>query len=177
MTINRLRFARAISLMELIVATLVLGILIVGALNDQYYAAMHTRIARSQTAAAQTARLLLEDWVSTGGSDSYAPTALMMGFSSPLIIPNGWDTGHGEGLGAPLNNTVYSITVDDLPMIVMLRLQDVEEDVAAQVKLRQLTVIVGFGEVHNDGSVTFSDKFQENIPEVIISTYTRIDAG
>jgi Tfp pilus assembly protein PilE len=177
MTVKRLKLAKAVSLVELIIAILILGVLVVCALNDQYYAAMHARIARAQTTASQTARLLLEDWTSTGGSNSYDPSALGLGISSSAQIPDDWAVGHSEGMGTPLNNTVYAVTIDGLPMIVMLRSQNIEEDVSAKVILLQLTVIIGFGEVQADGSVTFPDRFLERIPDVTLSTYTRIDAG
>lgn len=177
MTVKRPKFASAAILIEVMVAMFVLAIAALGALNYQYYAAGQARIARSQITAMRTAQLVLEDWKSTGGSGDYDVSMLGLGFSSGLKIPSQWSEGKGVGLGSPLNNSVYSITVDNLPMVVMLKWQDVAEDTTAEVKLRQLSVIVSFGEVDDNGNLTFPESYLENITDVTLTTYVRIDAS
>ena len=70
-------------------------------------------------------------------------------------------------LAEPLNSAVYAVTIDDLPMLVMLSWEDVAYDTTAGVKLRQLAVTVKFGVVNQ----------LENIPPVALTTYVRDDAS
>lgn len=177
MTIKQHKFASALILIEVMVAMVVLSVATLGVLSYQYHAAGHARIARAQIAAMRAGQLLLEDWKSTGGSEEYDVGTLGLGFSSGLRIPSQWSQGKGPGLGAPLRNSVHAVTVDDLPMLVMLRWQDVAHDTTAEVKLRQLSVIVGFGEVDDNGQLTFPEGYLGNIPDVIMTTYVRLDAS
>ena len=152
------------------VAMAILTIAALGALSYQYHAAGHARIARAQSAATHVAQLLLEDWKSTGGSEKYDPSILALGFSSPQPIPAKWTSVKALKaliLAEPLNSAVYAITIDDLPMLVMLRWQDVAYDNTAGVKLRQLGVTVKFGVVNQ----------LENIPPVALTTYVRLDVS
>lgn len=93
------KLARAVTLIEVIVALAVVVIASLGALGYQYYAAAQGRIAHAQTTSTRIAQLLLEDWKSTGGSEDYDPTALGLGFSSEVIhlgtgiaLPDGYIT-------------------------------------------------------------------------------------
>ena len=169
MTIKQRKFASAVSLVEVIMATAVFAVVIIGALSYQYHAAKNAKIARAQITATCTAQLLLEDWMSTGGSESYDPPKLGMGFSAASAIPDGF--AQEAGLGSALNDAVYAITIDELPMLVMLTKKDVAQDVGAI--LRQLGIIVEFGTISNDTDAGWL----ENIPPVILSTYVRADAA
>ena len=167
MNAKRPKFAAAVTLVEVMVAMAILTIAALGALSYQYHAAGHARIARAQSAATHVAQLLLEDWKSTGGSEKYDPSILALGFSSPLPIPAKWPNVKAMVLAKPLNSAVYAISVDDLPMLVMLSWEDVAYDTTAGLKLRQLGVTVKFGVVSQ----------LENIPPVALTTYVRDDAS
>ena len=65
MTIKRRKFASAISLVEVIVATVVLSIITVGAMSYEYQTSRDAKIASAQIAATRTEQLLLEDCFST----------------------------------------------------------------------------------------------------------------
>jgi hypothetical protein len=108
--------------------------------------------------------------MSTGGSTEYDPAKLGLGFSSASAIPA--DFSQPEGLGSPLNQAVYAITIDELPMLVMLTRNDVAQDTGGAV-LRQLGVVVEFGTVSED---TTAGRL-ESIPPVILTTYVRADAS
>lgn len=177
MTVKRPKFAAALILIEAMVAMSVLAIATLGVLSYQYHAAGQARIARAQLTAMHTAQLLLEDWKSTGGSEEYDVTTLGLGFSSGLRIPSQWSEGQGQGLGSPLHNSVHTITVDNLPMVVMLIWKDVDHDDIAEVKLQQLTVIVKPGEIDGHGDLTFTEGYLANIPAVTLITYVRIDTS
>ena len=107
--------------------------------------------------------------MSTGGSEEYNPATLGLGFSPVSTIPPDL-----VGFGGPLNNVVYSITVDELPMLVMLTRSDVAYDTTSDVKLLQLTAIVKFGSVLGDDT---AQQFIELIKPIILTTYVRVDAA
>ena len=160
-------------MIEALIAMALLAIIALGAMSYQYFAALHARIARAQIAATRIAQLLLEDWKSTGGSREYDPFELKLGFSSKLPVPSHWSEGQGGGLGAPLHDGVYAITVDDLPMMAMLKWQDVAYDQDGKATLRQLAVIVNFGTPSS--LQADATGWPGNIPPVIMTTYVRID--
>jgi hypothetical protein len=85
MTIKQRKFASAVSLVEVIIVTAVFAVVTIGALSYQYHAAKNAQIAHAQITATCTAQLLLEDWKSTGGSQSYDPAKLGMGFSTASV--------------------------------------------------------------------------------------------
>jgi len=145
------------------VTVAVLAIAALGALSYQYHAARHADIANKHMTAIRTAQLLLEDWKSTGGSQEYDPTTLGLGFSS-LTIPPYFSNGKGKGVGATLNNAAYAITVDNVPMWLILRWKDVDNDPIVGITLRELAIIIKWRE----GS---------DVPPIILTTYVRLDAS
>jgi hypothetical protein len=60
-------------------------------------------------------------------------------------------------------------------MLVTLRWEDVAEDPIAAVKLRQLAVIVRFGEIDDKGNLTYPESYLEHISSLILTTYVRLD--
>lgn len=162
------------TLIEAMVTVVFVAIAALGGLSYQYHAAGHTRIAGAQITATRTAQLLLEDWMSTGGSTEYDPTALGFGFLSTQAAPS--DFVVPTGLGQTLNGAVYSIEVDGLPMAVMLKYNDIDEDITARIKLRQLSIFVAFGEVI-DEKLTLSESCLGGIRPITLTTYVRVDAS
>jgi hypothetical protein len=152
-------------------ASAVLVVAAVGALSYEYHASRNTQIARAHIAATQMAQLLLEDWMSAGGADSYDPAALGLGFSPALDIPAGFTL--FDGMGAPLNNGVYAITINEVPMLAMLTRNNIDTDEVAQITLRQLGVIVEFDVVSGQDA----PDWVENVRPVILTTYVRADAA
>jgi len=176
-TVKRPKLASALILIEVMIAMAVLAIAALGVLSHQYHAAVHARIARAQIAGMRTAQLLLEDWKSSGGSEEYDVTTLGLGFSSSLPIPLQWSQGQDQELGSPLHDSAHSVIVDGLPILIVLRWQDVAHDTITEVKLRQLSVIVRLGEIDGYGDLVFSEGYLENIPPIILTTYARVDAS
>jgi len=160
---KRRKSAAAAILVEVTVAMVILAIATLGALSYEYHAAGHARIAHSQITAMRTAQLLLEDWKSTGGSQEYDPTTLGLGFSS-LTIPSYFVNGEGEGVGTPLNNEAYAITVDNVLMWLILRWKDVDNDPIAEITLRELAIVIKWWE-------------DSDVPPVVLTTYVRLDAS
>jgi len=169
------RATAALTLIEVMVAMAILAIATLGALSSQYHAAVHARISDAQIAATRTAQLLLEDWKSTGGSDEYKPSDLKLGLSEALSVPSDFTV--PAGLGTTLNNAVYGITIDNMPMLVMLKYKDVAQDLIAQVTLRQIAVIVSFGTSSAAGAPKSIDDRLKKMPPVVLTTYVRVDAA
>jgi prepilin-type N-terminal cleavage/methylation domain-containing protein len=168
--IIRPKVSKAFTLIELALTTAIIAITAVGTLGYQYYAAKQSRMAHAQTTATRTAQLLLEDWQSTGGSTTYDPLKLQLGFSS-AAVPPGFTM--GLSLGSVLNNVIYNITVNNVPMSVMLSWSDVAHDSVAQTTLRQLRAMVRWqqGYVLEAGGTTLC-----NSPVVLTTSYIRLDA-
>jgi len=167
----RRRWARAVCLAEVIAAMAILSIAAVGALGYQYHANKQARVAHAQITATRIGLLLLEDWKSTGGSTEYDPTTLQLGFES-VFIPGYFSQGQGVGVGTPLHNEAYTITVDNVPLVMMLKWQDVETDTIAEMTLRQLSAVVKFDEPEGvSGSLALYN------PAIILTTYVRLDAS
>lgn len=170
-TVKRFNLVEGVTLTEAVVAMCIMVIAAIGATSYQYHAARHSRIAREQITATRTSQLLLEDWKSTGGSNIYNPVNLGLGFSSSLPVPNGY--AGTEIPGSPVNDGVYTITVDGLPMTIMLKWRDIGYDGIAEVSLRELTIITSF-EKYDTEDVTNGSSL-ENMPPLILTTYVRID--
>ena len=174
MKIRKRRFARAVTLIEVMAAISILLISAMGALSYQYFSAKDAQKARAQVIATRIGLLLLEDWKSTGGSKEYNPQTLGLGFSSPLPIPSHFSMGVGVGDAAPLRDAVHDITVDDVPMMVMLTWVDVAQDDVSGVMLRQLNIEVQFGATWQDETIK---KQYEGLKPVILTAYVRIDGA
>lgn len=172
MKIHKRKFARAVTLTEVMAAIAILIISSTGALSYQYFSAKDAKKARSQINATRVAQLLLEDWKSTGGSKEYNPQTLGLGFTSALEVPAHYSNGAGVGLGSPLHDSVHEIDIDDITLVVMLTWADVAEDDVSGVILRQLDVTVTEDEAWQGNS---QKKLQELNP-VILTTYVRVDA-
>ncbi len=181
MAVKRLKFAAAVTLVEVLVAMAVLAIAALGALGYEYHAALQARIAHAQTTSTRTAQLLMEDWKSTGGSEDYDPSALGLGFSSNII---------SLAQGIVLPNGIYSITVDDVPMVIVLDWEDVAYDSEAEVTLRRLTVTTVWRrnteKKVNWGTITSEQVANEHAnsgygdalrPLAALTTYVRLDAS
>lgn len=163
------------TLVEQMVAAAVLAVATLGTLGYQYHAAAMGRIARGQIAAARAAHLLLVDWKSTGGSTEYDPANLGLGFSESGTVPAGFTT--PAGLGTTLNGTVYGITLDNLPMLALLKYLDVDEDAQAKTTLRQLAVIIRFAQVNPGGGLSTPESRFAGLPPVTMVTYVRLDGS
>lgn len=153
MGVNQLKRSGGMTLIEVMVAMVVLAIAAIGALGYQYHAARHGNIAKLEMIATRTAQLLLEDWKSTGGDENYDPSTLGLGFHKTS----------GENL--------YRITVDDLPIYVELSHRDVAHDSVAAVTLRQISVITRWRRDYSSLEPKSED------PSLVLTTYVRRDAS
>ncbi len=183
MTAKRPKLSSGVTLIEVMVATVVLSIVSLGALGYQYHAVNQSRIAKAQKTATRTAMLLIEDWKSTGGSANYDPTALNMGFKVAETKASKFD--YGDGMGATLNGKVYAITINDVPLEIVLKYKDIAHDDIAQITLRQLAVIAKFEEEQQGSSSAKAGSYSTQVtgslipynPAIYLTTYIRVDAS
>ena len=145
------QFRAGVTLVEVSVAIVILAIASIGAINYQYHATRQGLLARSEITATRVAQLLLEDWKSRGGDETYDPADLGMGFTDMQAAD--W----------------YKITVDNLPMSVNLQWTDVEQDAAAGVTLRQIRVEFRWRVDRTDGAISNGD------PKYVMTTLVRRD--
>ena len=136
-------------MLELVIASLVLGIASVSAMAYHYHATRMSLRAKAEITAARTGRLILDNWKKTGGDDNFDLASLQMGFSKNVPRED------------------YAITVDDLPMVVTLNWQDVASDPLAMVTLREIEAVIQWRSDFQRGAVRASD------PQYVISTYVR----
>ncbi len=149
---RRIRFwARGVTLLEVAVAIAILAVASIGAINYQYLATRQSLVARSELTATGVAQLLLEDWKSCGGDETYNPETLGVGF---VAIPA---------------DDAYRIKVDNLPMTVFLDWKDVEQDLEGGVTLREISVEFRWRLDRTDGSI------RENDPRYVMTTLVRRD--
>lgn len=98
------------TLVEVLVATLVISVAAMGVLSYGYHGARQRRMARAHGGAVRIGHLLLEDWKANGGSIFYARA--VSGTHNPLGLDMGFEYNRSE--------RVYEITVDGIPMRVEL---------------------------------------------------------
>ncbi len=96
------------TLIEVLVATVVVSVAAMGVLSYGYHGARQRRMARAHAGAVRIGHLLLEDWKANGGSVFYARA--VSGTHNPLELNMGFEYKSSEG--------VYKITVDSIPMRV-----------------------------------------------------------
>ncbi len=73
MLIRRPKFSSAFSLVEVMVAMVILAIAVLGAMGFRYYSALDARKADVQNYAARVSSLLLESWKGLGGLERFDP--------------------------------------------------------------------------------------------------------
>jgi prepilin-type N-terminal cleavage/methylation domain-containing protein len=143
--------SRGVTLIELVVVLLILTIVSVGAVNYQYFGTRMAHRADAEITAARTARLLLDNWKKKGGDENFDPQDLDMGFTQPA------------------KETYYLVTVNQLPMTVMLDWKDIQVDADAGVGLRELEITIQWRLDYQDGEVGDTD------PSYVMTTYVRRD--
>ncbi len=142
------------TLIELVVAMVILAVAAIGALSYEYHASSHYRIAQREMIATRTAQMVLEDWKSSGGSSDYDPRNLGVGFER-----------------SNTDSDLYLIEVDELPIQVRVFWRDIDNDPVASVTLREIGIIVRWRSDFSSNSPGASD------PRMTLSTYVRLDAA
>ena len=151
--IKRGRKYRGVGLVELIVTMFLLTIASVGALTYQYHAVRRSALTKAEIAAAQLGRLMIEDWKSLGGETEYDPSDLDLDIES-----------------AAREESVYTTTLNGIPMWITLWHQDRDVDTTAGITLREIRVTIQWKNDHSDGRPSL-----DLDPSYITATYVRRD--
>jgi len=140
-----------VTLIELVVAILIITIVSAGAVHYQYFGTRMSLRADAEMTATRTARLILDNWKKKGGDENFDLIDLDMGFTKPA------------------GKSYYRIIVNQLPLTVTLAWQDVAVDAAAGVGLRQLQVTIQWRQDYGNGDAGNAD------PSYVNTTYVRRD--
>jgi type II secretory pathway pseudopilin PulG len=89
MTVKRGKFAAAVTLIEVMIAILILSITALATSGFRYYAAMDARKADVKITAARLASLILTGWKGNGGYSGYSKYDLIAGVDP--LDPNDYD--------------------------------------------------------------------------------------
>jgi type II secretory pathway pseudopilin PulG len=139
------------TLLELVIAILILMVLSVGTIGYQYFAARMAMRANAEITVTRTARLVLDNWKKTGGDENFNLSSIDPEFD----IISGSDK--------------YQITINELPMTVAISCQDIEYDNVAVVTLRQIQATIQWRSDHRPGEI------RQNDPSYVMATYVRRD--
>jgi len=151
MTIKPRRIAGAVILLEVMVAMVVLAVAALGALSYQYHAAVQAQTADKQIAGTQIARLVMEDWKSTGGAADYDPASLGLGFVT--VFP---EENYVDYTGGYPGSRLYILKVDDKLVLTALNYRDIARDDTSVMTLRELTVVAQAGDDFTSDDLSFS---------------------
>ena len=155
MVCKHARYANGITLVEVLIATVVVTIAAVGVLSYEYHAARQSRLACANAGAIRIAHLLLDDWKSNGGSLDYASGNLRS-------IPNPVDLDIGF---SRVRSDCYEIAVDGIPMLVEL----VREGFVVSGSAIPITAKVQWSRNFIEGP------FRPDDPFIKLTTYARAD--
>lgn len=142
---------RGFTLIELVIALLVLAVAATGTMAYAVYAQRLASRSQSELTAARLGRLILDNWKKNGGDPTFDLTTLQMGFTKQP------------------NSSVYKITINQLPMTVELTSTLLENDTQAMVSLRQIEAKIRWRSDRKDDVLRPSD------PTYTIATYVRKD--
>jgi prepilin-type N-terminal cleavage/methylation domain-containing protein len=145
---------KGVTLIEALIAAVIVSILALGGLVYQYLGATHFRVAHAELTATRVGQLLIEDWKGSGAPDidNYDATTLGVGFEKPI-----------DG-----DNSYYAITVDGLKMHLWLTYEDIDVDDFAGVTLRQISVKIQWRKDFRSADVETDD------PSIVLTTYARL---
>lgn len=145
------KFLTGFTLVEIMLATVILLIAILGTSAFRYNAALGARKADSRMAAARTALLLCESWRSVSDPNSFNPVLLASGDPNSALAVEAVQ--HYEGPAVPTDFTAlgsYKIAVDGVNCYATLSWKDVSPG------LRALNVIVAWDQ-RGSGTGYFAD--------------------
>ncbi|WP_169853219.1 type IV pilus modification PilV family protein [Anaerohalosphaera lusitana] len=155
----------AFTIIEVILAMLVLSIAISGAMAFRYFSMLDARKAETRMTAARIGTLLLETWRGSGGSSLFDP----LGSIDPGILEiNGQDAAlfGGEAGVLPGNFTRlpstsdpdYRIVLNGHNYYVTLSYQDIDTDTDGIYEIRLLNSDIRWRRDLGEGTVTQSDQ-------------------
>ncbi|MBN1764867.1 MAG: prepilin-type N-terminal cleavage/methylation domain-containing protein [Sedimentisphaerales bacterium] len=121
----RYKSTSGFSLVEVMIAIVILGIGIFGTMKYQYEATKQTLIAQAHTTSTRVAQLILENWKATGGSPNYRPEILnnsLDSISFSYVRDEVATKKHPkkDEKDERVIRLIFRTTVDELPLLIYL---------------------------------------------------------
>lgn len=136
MLVNRGKQPKGLSLVETMVAIVVLSIAVIGASGYRYYAALDARKADMRMTAARVALLLCESWRGVKGDETYDPT-VHLGSELSIAV----DDSNDVAPDVPEDFTKlgsYAVSMNGVPCYTTMSWRDISAG------LRALNVVVAW---------------------------------
>ena len=146
---NGRRRSRGMTLVEVVLACVVVAIGVVGGLSYGYHGAVQTQHARTHASAVRVGYYLLEDWKANGGSELYASAASMVPNPTTLEID-------GQRFSYDADDGLFKITVEHVAMeIELIRPVGYQQfmDLSARVRWLRGPVTIGSVTLSTTGRV------------------------
>jgi prepilin-type N-terminal cleavage/methylation domain-containing protein len=99
-------YRKGLTLLEALIAIVIIAVMALGSLSYQYLGAQHIRIADAQLTATRIGQMVLEDWKSRGAASGYDPTTINTALDAAI------------GAGFTQTTGYYVITVDGLTLYI-----------------------------------------------------------
>ncbi len=126
--------SKGTSLIEVMIAIVVLAVVVVGALGFRYYAMLDAKEATIHTTAARIALLFCENWRGVDGDQNYDPVVYL---GDELQITSASGTGTPAQFSGFTSLGTYKVSLDNFYYYVALGWTDIDDG------LRELNVVVG----------------------------------
>lgn len=114
MIIKRAKFARAATLIEIIIAILILSIAVLSTSGFRYHSTINTRKADAQLTATRVASLILSTWKGNGGNSGYSKYELL---GVDPLDPNDYDIDYDYDIYYPDD---YDYDTDETEPVVLI---------------------------------------------------------
>jgi len=143
MTVKRHRYQPGLTFVELLIATVILLIAVIGTAAFRYHAALGARKADLRTTAARTTLLLCEGWRGAAEPNAFNPETQLDALVEDASFDIDQLSEPGGSLSVPSGFTLlgaYRITIDNVEYYAVLCWQDVA------LGLRALNVVVAWNQ-------------------------------
>jgi prepilin-type N-terminal cleavage/methylation domain-containing protein len=130
--------SRGFTVIEIMIATVILSIAVIGAMRYRYYAAFDTRKADMRMASARVALLLCESWRGVKGDETYNPVNHLASELQMLDLSTGGDFLSPSGPSDFTRLGCYAILLNGVPCHVTMSWKDISSD------LRALNIVVAW---------------------------------
>jgi prepilin-type N-terminal cleavage/methylation domain-containing protein len=146
---NKSKYTCGVSLIEVMIATVILAVAIIGASGYRYYTTVDARKSADKVTAARIALMLCESWRGAKGSLTFDPVVHFTPELKVIQIEGPSDTG---GFGASSWESAllgaYTVHLNGANYIAALRWKDVN------TKLRTLSIEVSWNQRRSDSDYT-----------------------
>lgn len=150
MTVKQRKFPAAFTLIEVLVAMVIVIAFVAGAAQYRYYATLDARKAAMQRTAATIGLLLCENWRGVKGTETYDPKA-HLGSDITIIQATAFEEVESEENEFILLGR-YTVILDDVKYYATLSWKDVKSE------LRALNVIVAWAQRYQGSDSESADK-------------------